>query len=383
MANDKLQTAKSAKNDEFYTQYVDIEKEMNAYIDYNPEVFKNKTILLPCDDPEWSNFTKYFAQNFQRFGLRKLISTSYAVESKKYKVNYQPSLFEEKDEKFDIDKTRIKGKIFILERDINNDHKINIDDLEWNYLEGDGDFRSEEVKKLRDESDIIITNPPFSLFREFMAWILEADKKFAVIGNMNAITYKEIFPLIKENKIWLGATNFNKGMYFGVPENFVYASTYKFEREQNGIKVNRVPGVCWYSNLEHGRRYQPLTLMNMIDNKKFSKHKEIKNIGYIKYDNYDAIEVPFADAIPSDFSGIMGVPISFLDKYCPDQFEIVNLSRYLEDSRGMSKEFVQKYYEQGNKGQISEGHPDLCYFDNNGNAIVPYMRILIRHKNPR
>ncbi len=383
MANDKLQTAKSAKNDEFYTQYVDIEKEMNAYIDYNPEVFKNKTILLPCDDPEWSNFTKYFAQNFQRFGLRKLISTSYAVESKKYKVNYQPSLFEEEDEKFDIDKTRIKGKIFILERDINNDHKINIDDLEWNYLEGDGDFRSEEVKKLRDESDIIITNPPFSLFREFMAWILEADKKFAVIGNMNAITYKEIFPLIKENKIWLGATNFNKGMYFGVPENFVYASTYKFEREQNGIKVNRVPGVCWYSNLEHGRRYQPLTLMNMIDNKKFSKHKEIKNIGYIKYDNYDAIEVPFADAIPSDFSGIMGVPISFLDKYCPDQFEIVNLSRYLEDSRGMSKEFVQKYYEQGNKGQISEGHPDLCYFDNNGNAIVPYMRILIRHKNPR
>jgi hypothetical protein len=216
-----------------------------------------------------------------------------------------------------------------------------------------------------------------------MAWILEADKKFAVIGNMNAITYKEIFPLIKENKIWLGATNFNKGMYFGVPENFVYASTYKFEREQNGIKVNRVPGVCWYSNLEHGRRYQPLTLMNMIDNKKFSKHKEIKNIGYIKYDNYDAIEVPFADAIPSDFSGIMGVPISFLDKYCPDQFEIVNLSRYLEDSGGMSIEFVQKYYEQGNKGQISEGHPDLCYFDNNGNAIVPYMRILIRHKNQR
>lgn len=331
MANDKLQTAKSAKNDEFYTQYVDIEKEMNAYIDYNPEVFKNKTILLPCDDPEWSNFTKYFAQNFQRFGLRKLISTSYAVESKKYKVNYQPSLFEEEDEKFDIDKTRIKGKIFILERDINNDHKINIDDLEWNYLEGDGDFRSEEVKKLRDESDIIITNPPFSLFREFMAWILEADKKFAVIGNMNAITYKEIFPLIKENKIWLDNPFVRGAGYFTSPlERNKNLSYFKSHDYREGFI--RVPGVRWFTNLEHGKRHQPITLMTMADNIKFSRHKEIKDVGYSKYDSYEAIEVPYTDAIPNDYDGIMGVPVSFMDKYCPEQFEIVGVANHGKDN---------------------------------------------------
>lgn len=331
MANDKLQTAKSAKNDEFYTQYVDIEKEMNAYIDYNPEVFKNKTILLPCDDPEWSNFTKYFAQNFQRFGLRKLISTSYAVESKKYKVNYQPSLFEEEDEKFDIDKTRIKGKIFILECDINNDHKINIDDLEWNYLEGDGDFRSEEVKKLRDESDIIITNPPFSLFREFMAWILEADKKFAVIGNMNAITYKEIFPLIKENKIWLDNPFIRGAGYFTSPlERNKNLSYFKSHDYREGFI--RVPGVRWFTNLEHGKRHQPITLMTMADNIKFSRHKEIKDVGYSKYDSYEAIEVPYTDAIPNDYDGIMGVPVSFMDKYCPEQFEIVGVANHGKDN---------------------------------------------------
>lgn len=168
MANENLSNAKKSKNDEFYTQYDDINTEMNAYIEYNPDVFRNKTILLPCDDPEWSNFTKYFATNFELLGIKKVLSTSYAVESKNYKADYQPSLFEEENEKYDAAKTRIKGKIFVLERDVNKDKKINIDDLEWNYLEGDGDFRSEEVKLLRDEADIIITNPPFSLFREFM-----------------------------------------------------------------------------------------------------------------------------------------------------------------------------------------------------------------------
>ena len=193
MANENLSNAKKSKNDEFYTQYDDINTEMNAYIEYNPDVFRNKTILLPCDDPEWSNFTKYFATNFELLGIKKVISTSYAVESKNYKADYQPSLFEEENEKYDAAKTRIKGKIFVLERDVNKDKKINIDDLEWNYLEGDGDFRSEEVMLLRDEADIIITNPPFSLFREFMNWILEANKKFAIIGNMNALNYREIF----------------------------------------------------------------------------------------------------------------------------------------------------------------------------------------------
>ncbi|MDR0835413.1 MAG: adenine-specific methyltransferase EcoRI family protein [Tannerella sp.] len=298
MANAKLAQAKNAKKDEFYTQWVDIEREVQAYLEFNPDVFRDKIILCPCDDPEWSNFTKFFALHFYEYGLKKLISTSYAPESKTYKVNYQISMFEQNDPKYDEGKTLTHGKIFVLDSyDNNHDGKINIEDLKWDYIEGDGDFRSDEVKQLRNEADIIVTNPPFSLFREFLAWIAEADKQFLVIGNMNAITYKEIFPLIKENKVWLGATNFNVGMYFQVPEDFVYASTYKFERERNGVKVNRVPGVCWYSNLDHGRRHQPLPLMTTADNLKFSKHKEIKGkVAYDKYDNYDAIEIPFTDA---------------------------------------------------------------------------------------
>ena len=201
MANTNLANAKTAKNDEFYTQDADIQKEINAYLDYNPDVFRDKTVLLPCDDPEWSNFTKFFAQNFQLFGLKKLISTSYAPESKKYKMPYQPTLFETSQPHFNADKTKTNGKIFVLERDITGDNRIDINDLEWQYLEGDGDFRSKEVTKLRDEADIIITNPPFSLFREFMAWLMDSGKQFVIIGNMNAITYKEVFPLIKDNKI--------------------------------------------------------------------------------------------------------------------------------------------------------------------------------------
>lgn len=318
MANQNLTQAKKAKNDEFYTQYHDINKEIQAYIDYNPDVFKNKTILLPCDDPEWSNFTKFFAQNFERFGLKKLISTSYATESKLYKSNYQPSLFETNAPQFDEKKTRKNGKIFTLTRDTTGDGKVDVEDLEWHYLKWDGDFRSEEIKKLRDEADIIITNPPFSLFREFLAWIVEAKKKFAIIGNMNAITYKEVFPLIKENEVWLGATNFNRGMYFKVPEDFVYADSYKFEKEQNGERVSRVPWVCWFSNIDHGRRHQPMPLMKEADIIKFSTNQPFQ-----KYDNYDAIEVSLAKNIPSDYDGVMGVPISFLDKYSPEQFEIV------------------------------------------------------------
>ncbi len=328
MANSNLTEAKRAKNDEFYTQYHDIEKEINAYIDYNPDVFRGKTVLLPCDDPEWSNFTKYFAQNFERFGLKKLISTSYAVNSKKYKTGYQPTLFEVNDPQYDEYKTKKNGKIFILDHDKTGDGKIDVNDLEWHYLKGDGDFKSDEIKKLRDEADMIITNPPFSLFREFLAWITEAGKQFVIIGNMNAITYKELFPLLQKDNVWLGATNFNKGMYFKVPSDFAYADTYKFEREQYGEKVNRVPGVCWFTNLDHGRRHQPLPLMTMADNLKYSKHKEIKGKeSYDRYDNYDAIEVPFTDAIPSDYDGVMGVPISFLDKYSPEQFEIIGYEK--------------------------------------------------------
>ena len=201
-----LQEAKNAKNDEFYTQYDDIQREVNAYLEFDQDTFRGKTVLLPCDDPDWSNFTKFFAQNFEYFGLKKLISTSYAVNSKRYKEVMQLSLFETNSPKYDPSKTDTNGKIFTLDEDSNKSGRIDIHDLKWDYLQGDGDFRSPEVKALRDEADIIVTNPPFSLFREFLSWIIEADKKFLIIGNINCITYKEVFPLVKDNKIWLGVS---------------------------------------------------------------------------------------------------------------------------------------------------------------------------------
>lgn len=227
MANESLSAAKAAKNDEFYTQYYDIEREINAYLEYNPDVFRGKTVLLPCDDPEWSNFTLYFAQHFQTLGLKKLISTSYAPDSKKYKTAWQPSLFEQDAPQFDPAKTSVHGKIFVLDHDRSGDGVIDFHDIEWQYLEGDGDFRSPEVTVLRDEADIIVTNPPFSLFREFLAWIVEADKKFVIIGNMNALTYREVFPLIKDNKIWLGNGFHNGNAYFRSVGEREYASGVK------------------------------------------------------------------------------------------------------------------------------------------------------------
>jgi hypothetical protein len=324
MANDNLKNAKKAKNDEFYTQWCDIEKEIMAYIDYNPDVFRGKTILLPCDDPEWSNFTKFFAQNFEAFGLKKLISTSYAYESKKVNMPYQISLFEEQAPHFNPDINKIRGKIFTLDHDTNQNGVIDIEDLEWQYLEGDGDFRSDEVKKLRDEADIIITNPPFSLFREFLAWLIEANKQILIIGNMNAITYKEVFPLIKNNKIWLGESIHSGDREFGVPSSYPLNAA-GWRVDDKGNKYIRVKGVRWFTNLEHGRRHQPLQLMTMADNIKHSKHKEVKGLKYQNYENYDAIEIPYTDSIPNNYDGVMGVPISFLDKYCPEQFKIVDL----------------------------------------------------------
>ena len=336
MANESLSAAKAAKNDEFYTQYYDIEREISAYLEYDPDVFRDKTVLLPCDDPEWSNFTLYFAQHFQTLGLKKLISTSYAPESKKYKTPYQPSLFEQDAPQFDPAKTSIRGKIFVLDHDIDGDGRIDFHDLEWRYLEGDGDFRSLEVTALRDEADIIVTNPPFSLFREFLAWIVEVDKKCLMIGNTNAITYKEVFPLIKDNKLWLGATGFSTDMVFGVPEGTVVTEAYKKKAEKMGYVGNytRLGNSCWFTNLDHGRRHQPLSLMTMEENIMYSKHKEIRGNGYAHYDNYDAIEVPYTDAIPSDYDGAMGVPITFLDKYCPDQFEILGATE--SEGKGFS-----------------------------------------------
>lgn len=376
MANESLSAAKLAKNDEFYTQYADIESELNAYISYNPEVFKDKTILLPCDDPEWSNFTKYFAQKFESLGLKKLISTSLAAESKPEEIFYQPSLFEKDSPKFDEKKTRKNGKIFTLTKDNTGDGIVNFHDLEWDYLEGDGDFRSLEITKLRDEADIIITNPPFSLFREFLAWIMDGEKNFSIIGNMNAITYREVFPLIMENKIWLGVSSGSK--------------TYL---KPDGTE-HKMGNTCWFSNLEHGKRHEPLSLMTMEDNLRFNK--TIEKTGYKKYDNYEAIEVPKVVAIPNNFDGIMGVPISFLDKYNPDQFEILGATqRGCHDLVPDTKKY-DSYWEvrqdgtkTGSSGNKTNENANLemndgkkNYFINNEGHVIQsaYQRIFIRHK---
>lgn len=375
MANSNLKEAKAAKNDEFYTQFHDIEIEMNAYLEYNSDVFRGKTVLLPCDDPEWSNFTRFFAAKFDELGLKKLISTSYAPDAKKMKLLQSPSLFETEAPQFDPKKAQTKGKIFILERDNTGDGRVNIDDLQWDYLESDGDFRNKEVTKLRDEADIIITNPPFSLFRKFLAWIMEAETHFAVIGNMNAITYKEVFPLIKNNKIWLGATGNGKDMVFGVPEGADIDEKDRQKAARLGYVGNytRLGNSCWFTNIDHGRRHEPLALMTMEDNLRFSKHKELKGkSGYDHYDNYDAIEVPFTDAIPSDYDGVMGVPISFLDKYCPEQFEILGIT----DRQNSSCLRTKKYTAADN----------LKYNDLNARSVIKiddkyipmYARLLIR-----
>ena len=322
MANETLGAARKARADEFYTQWAAIEREMNAYLEYDPDVFQGKTILLPCDDPEWSNFTKYFALHFTDFGLKKLISTSYAPESNHGGAFYEPTLFEKESPIYDAGKSRFRGRVFTLvPEDLSGDGKIDLDDLQWEYLEGDGDFRSPEVTALRDEADMVITNPPFSLFREFVSWLIAGSVQFVIIGTMNAITYREVFPLIRDNRLWLGASHFNKGMYFGVSEAFEYSDSYNFDREQAGVKVARVAGVCWFANVDHGRRHDPLQLMSMEDNLKYNK--KVAEAGYPEYDNYDAIEVCQVNAIPSDYDGAMGVPITFLDKYNPDQFEIV------------------------------------------------------------
>jgi hypothetical protein len=359
-------------------------------------------VLLPCDDPEWSNFTKFFAQNFELLGLKKLISTSYAPESKKYKMPYQPTLFETSQPYFDNDKSKTHGKIFVLTHDLTGDNRIDINDLQWQYLEGDGDFRSKEIRKLRDEADIIVTNPPFSLFREFLAWIMEANKKFIIIGNLNAVSNKKVFPLIRDNVIWMGSSYFNGGAAFFIADQSLYdpskMSSQKNAFLKDGQFLWRVNGVRWYTNIDHGRRHEALRLMTMSENYKHSHHEEIKERKeYQHYDNYEAIDVPFTDAIPSDYKGAMGVPISFLDKYCPEQFEIIGLTQFgchdkLPDTRRYNDYKEYKTIgdvETGSSGAKTNENAVILgkgtkktYYKNADGRIVhsKYNRLLIRKK---
>lgn len=391
--NSSLGAAKRAKNDEFYTRYEDIEAEMNAYVEYNPDVFRGKTILLPCDDPEWSNFTKYFAANFTRFGLKKLISTSYAKSS----GSEQLTLFESQSPLYDAEKHSTHGKMFTLTRDTDGSGQIDTDDIEFSgYLEGDGDFRSEEVTKLRDEADIIITNPPFSLFRNFLSWIMNGEKQFIILGNINAITYKEVFPYLKENEIWLGYKSLNQDMYFNVTDEYKrYLIEHKKEGSAykivDGVVMGRLASACWFTNIDHGKRHEKLLLdtgknnlrFNKILRKRFESDYGIPE--YRKYENYDAIEIPFVECIPSDYDGVMGVPITFMDKYNPEQFEILGTSDNglvpdeYKITDGLTQKFVDDYYAAGGKGAYKEGNPTAGIYKN-GIASMIYKRIFIRAK---
>lgn len=340
MANKNLTSAKRAKNDEFYTQYADIQKEIEAYLDYNPNVFRKKVIYCNCDDPYESNFFRYFVLNFNKLGLKKLITTSYKPSPV---ANTQLELFGSNEPvKKSKGRPKVTANKFIIKKvhDIDGDGELNLKDIarqlkankhnEWSPLEGDGDFRSDECIKLLKQSDIVVTNPPFSLFREYVKHLVDYDKQFVIIGNMNAITYKEIFPLIKANRLWLGATGNGSDMVFAVPTGIEIAESDRQKAARLGYVGNytRLGNSCWYTNLDHGRRHEPLKLLTMKENLKFSKHRQIKGKKkYEKYDNYNAIEVPFTDAIPSDYHGVMGVPITFLDKYNPDQFEILGLTK--------------------------------------------------------
>lgn len=368
MANENLTSAKRAKNDEFYTQYRDIQNEIEAYLEYDADVFRGKVVYCNCDDPYESNFFRYFVLNFKRLGLKQLMTTSYKPSPI---ANTQLELFggsEASGKNKGRPKTTANRFIINEVGDIDGDGQFNLADVaeqlkanknnEWAALKGDGDFRSDECIKLLNRSDMIITNPPFSLFREYVNQLIDHDKQFVVIGNMNAITYKEIFPLIKSNKLWLGRGFQAGNAYFFTPNVREFASGV-FDEETGLVKFRNV---CWFTNLDHGRRHEPLPLMTMADNKKFNKQVKKNENSYKKYDNYNAIEVPYTNAIPSDYDKLMGVPISFLDRYNPDQFEIIGAS----DNGAVDKKYKLPHFKKHNE----------AYVDNK----KVYKRIFIRHK---
>jgi len=315
--NKALNKAKKAKQDEFYTRLEDIEEELRHYKPH----FRNKVVYCNCDDPYESNFFRYFVLNFNHLGLKKLITTSYAGSPVAEK---QLSLLDAECPKGEDKRGKEKRayKVEITEvPDTTGDGAIGPTDVEQliknkkntlTLLEGDGDFRSPECVELLKEADIVVTNPPFSLFREYVAQLMEYGKKFVIIGNKNAITYKEIFPLIKENKLWIGHRNINQDMWFIVPKH------YACEKIINGVRVKHIMA-CWFTNLDIPKRHEELTLYARYDPEK-----------YPKYDNYDAIEVSKVAEIPYDYDGVMGVPITFLDKYNPDQFEILGSNQGID-----------------------------------------------------
>lgn len=356
--NTGLKKAGIAKKDEFYTQLVDIENEIKNY----KSKFRGKVVYCNCDDPFESNFFKYFAANFNALKLKKLITTSYV---KSPIVGGQLPLFE-------VEGLKPSGKEpFKIEikkvPDADNDGAINLDDVKYllkhdkntaTPLKGNGDFRSDECIKLLKEADIVVTNPPFSLFREYVAQLVQYNKKFLIIGNVNAITYKECFKLIKDNKMWLGASIHSGDREFRVPNHYPLEAA-GFRVDENGNKYIRVKGVRWFTNLDYEERHEKLVLY-----KKYSPNE------YPKYDNYNAIEVSKTADIPMNYKKAMGVPITFLDKYTPEQFEILGLAN---DKREIDKAFIQ-----GSEFYLDEQHKRFVGMVLNKKAT--YARILIKQK---
>ena len=314
-----LQISRQAKKDEFYTQLIDIEKELRHYKAF----FKDKVVFCNCDDPYESNFFKYFAMNFNSLGLKKLIATCYATSPIVYT---QLALFGDEIPMGEEPDAKKPYKIEISEVvDANEDGAVDLADVEYllrnrknllTLLQGDGDFRSEECIELLKEADVVVTNPPFSLFREYVAQLIAYDKKFIIIGNQNAVTYKEIFPLIKDNKIWYGVSIHSHGRDFKVPSDYPL-DAYEFRTDEQGNKYINVKGVRWFTNIDYEQRHEDFILFRQYTPEE-----------YPCYDSYDAINVDKTADIPCDYFGIMGVPISFLDKYSPEQFEIIGLDRY-------------------------------------------------------
>ena len=369
MANKNLNAAKVAKKDEFYTQYEDIERELQHYWQH----FRGKTVLCNCDDPYESNFFKYFASRFNQLGLKKLICTCYNGSSIQ---GTQLSLFPEMNPE---EPKRIAHKLVITEvKDMNGDGAVDMTDVEI-LIRNDknvltqlqtGDFRSQECIELLREADIVVTNPPFSLFREYVAQLVEYDKKFLIIGHQNAYTYKEIFPLIKDNKIWLGYGFKGAAAHFVSPyEDIATAGDHR-------KGMIRVSCVNWFTNLEHNKRHELLDLVC-----RYSPEE------YPHYDNYDAINVDKTSDIPCNYAGIMGVPITFLDKYNPEQFEILGQASDMDWCREigvgiMGEETIRLLRAQGNKSHVT-ANMNALFIKKDNRIILPYARILIRNKHPQ